>query len=148
MLTEIVFLKQSLIEKIEHALKNYIIDTNTNEENDIFMEFYFKDHVEILFNKLITHYYENVFGYDHYSFDAKLEKLFHHYKAVELQHNTGANLQFHYDYDYDPYARHPDDDHIDFHREPLYYTYSDYFSYEIIIDIILDLFVKNETNLK
>jgi DNA-binding protein Fis len=62
MLTEIVFLKQSLIEKIEHALKNYIIDTNTNEENDIFMEFYFKDHVEILFNKLITHYYENVFG--------------------------------------------------------------------------------------
>jgi hypothetical protein len=139
MLTEIVFLKQSLIEKIEHALKNYIIDTNTNEENDIFMEFYFKDHVEILFNKLITHYYENVFGYDDYSFDAKLEKLFHHYKAVELQQNTGANLQFHYDYDYD---------HIDFHREPLYYTYSYYFSYEIIIDIILDLFVKNETNLK
>ena len=149
MLTEIVFLKKYIIDEIELTLKNYIIDIIHNEEEfDTFMEFYFKDNVEFVFDKFINYYYENAYSYDNNSFDEKLKKVFHDYKAAELKYNTGPNLNFIYDYDYDPYARHMDGDNIENHRHQVYFTYSDYFNHEILCDIIVQLFDENQTRLK
>lgn len=147
--TNLVDFKEHLIDFLRNYILDIIFDIIPDEEIDTFMNFYLEDHVEVAFEKVINHYYEKAYGYDNTSFNEKLKKLFDHYKEAELKHNTGPNLQYYNNYNYQRYTIGMNDDDDDANdRVYLYFTYNNYFKVEILMEIIVQLFDKNQTILK
>jgi hypothetical protein len=147
----LLYFKEHLIDFVRNFILDHVVDI-IPEEIDTFMQFYLEDHVEVAFDKVINHYYENAYGYDTSSLNEKIKKLFDHYKEAELKHNTGPNLQYYNNYNYQLYTigMNDDDADDDDDRVYLYFTYNDYFNVETLKDIIvqLQLFDELQTLLK
>jgi hypothetical protein len=143
----LLYFKEHLIDLVRNFILDHVVDI-IPEEIDTFMQNYLEDHVEVAFDKVINYYYENAYGYDNTSLNEKFKKLFDHYKEAELNHNTGPNLQYYNNYNYQIYTIGMNDDGHDDDRVYLYFTYNDYFNVETLKEIIVQLFDENQTILK